>query len=466
MGTQDSDGTGGEQTARRRVWAWYFFDWANQPYNTLLLTFIFAPYFANAVAPDPVTGQALWGTMLAVTGTVIALMAPVLGAVADSAGPRRPWLWLFSALYVGGACALWWAVPGAEGVLWILLAFGIGMVGLEFGIIFTNAYLPELARGPEIGRVSGTGWALGYAGGVVSLAIMLAFLAETESGRTLLGLPPAFGLDPALREGTRAVGPFTALWYVLFAAPLFLWLRDPVRPPAPRGALARGLADLWATLSGLPRRPSLLAYLGSSMFYRDALNGVYAFGGIYAAGVLGWSVVQIGVFGISAAVVGALACWAGGLADRAFGPKPVIAAGILVLIGVCLVVVTTSREMVLLIPVAPGSGLPDAAFYLCGGLIGAAGGTLQAASRTMMVRQADPARMTEAFGLYALSGKATSFLAPALVALATALTGDQRLGVAPLILLFLLGLGLLWFVKADGERADTWAASSPSSLSS
>jgi UMF1 family MFS transporter len=453
------------RAGRRRLWGWYLFDWANQPYNTLLLTFIFAPYFVTAVAPDPVSGQAMWGTMLAITGTAIALLAPVLGAVADTGGSRRGWLVLFSALYVGGAFALWWAAPGlsAAGIVCILVAFGIGMVGLEFGIVFTNAYLPEIARGPEIGRVSGAGWAMGYAGGVASLAVILLAFAENESGRTLAGVAPALGLDPAAREGTRAAGPFTALWYLVFVIPFFLWVPGAERPRSAggdrRAAIRRGLSGLATTVRALHRRRSLAAYLGGSMLWRDGLNGIYAFGGLYAAGVLGWSVVQIGIFGIVAAVVGAAAAWAGGRADARLGPRPVIARAIVALIAVCLVVLGTSREMVLLVPVGPDSILPDLAFYLCGAAIGSAGGILQSASRTMMVRQADPARMTEAFGLYALSGKATAFLAPALVAAMTAATGDQRLGVAPLILLFLAGLVLLSFVRPEGERAETWAAS-------
>lgn len=448
------------QSATRRIWGWYFFDWANQPFNTLLLTFVFAPYFVASVAPDPVTGQQWWGWMLTATGVTIALLAPVLGAIADSAGRKRPWIILWSAFYIVGSFALWWAVPGMEAVWIVLLAFGIGMIGLEFGIIFTNALLPSLGRHEDLGQISGSGWAFGYVGGVVSLAIMLLFLAENETGRTLIGLPPALGLDPEAREGTRAVGPFSALWYLVFVIPFFSWVREPARAAtAPAaGVVRKGLSDMLRTLRGLPGHPSLLAYLGSSMFYRDALNGIYAFGGIYAAGVLGWSITMIGVFGITAAVTGAVFCWLGGRADRQFGPKPVIVSAILALILVCLVVVTTDRGMVLFLPVVAGSTLPDIAFFICGGVIGAAGGVLQASSRTMMVRQANPARMTEAFGLYALSGKATSFLAPASVALATQVFDDQRLGVTPLIGLFLIGLVLLVWVKPDGERPEAWQA--------
>ena len=448
------DGAGAESARRRRIWGWWFFDWANQPYNTLLLTFIFAPYFASAVAPDPVRGQELWGWMLSATGVCIALMAPILGAIADSAGPRRPWIWVFSLLYVVGAAGLWLAVPGGENIGLVLVFFALGMIGLEFGIIFTNSYLPELGPRSEIGRISGTGWAMGYIGGTLALAVMLLFLAENDAGVTLLGNPPAFGLDPEMREGTRFVGPFSALWYIVFAIPFFLWVQDGARKPHVAGAVARGLRDLRSTLATLPRHPSLFAYLGSSMFYRDALNGIYAFGGIYAAGVLGWSIIQIGVFGIMAAVVGAVFAWLGGKADSRYGPKPVIVVCILALIVVCAIIVTTSREMVLLMPVEASSNLPDIVFYICGGLIGAAGGSIQAASRTMMVRQADPARMTEGFGIYALSGKVTSFLAPALVALATQITESQRLGVLPLIGLFLIGLVLLIWVSPEGREVE------------
>jgi len=449
---------------RRRIWGWWFFDWASQPYNTLMLTFIFGPYFAKVASAQFMAegltreaanaqAQALWGYGLTVAGLTIALLAPVLGAIADSSGRRMPWIWAFSLAYVLGAAGTWYTAPEGFSAVWALVFFGIGFIGMEFATIFTNSYLPELGRKSQLGRISGSGWAFGYLGGVIALAIMLLAFQAGDEGRTMAGIPPVFGLDPATGEDTRAVGPFTAIWYAVFMVPFFLWVRD--TPGSGHGTGARrALRDLGRTITGLPRHPSLLAYLGSSMFYRDALNGMYTFGGIYAAGVLEWSIMEICIFGIIAAISGAFFAWVGGYADSAFGPKPVIVVCCLTLMGTAVLIVTLSPTSVLGVSVAEGSALPDIMFYVAGILIGAAGGALQSASRNMLTRQGNPARMTEAFGLYALSGKATTFVAPALIAVATDLSGNQRLGVTPLIGLFALGLILLIWVRAEGDHGE------------
>lgn len=443
-------------SAERRIWGWYFFDFASQPYNTLLLTFIFAPYIGDLLA-DGSAAQTAWGYGVGAAGLVIALLAPFLGAVADRSGARLPFIWLFSLMYVVGATGLWWAAPTDFNLALILLSFALGLIGMEFATIFTNALLPDLGPRAQIGRISGTGWAFGYLGGLIALVMMLAFFAENDSGRTLIGRMPALGLDPEQREGTRAVGPITALWFALFMIPFILWVREPRKPGALSvgAALRGGWPDLIASLGRLRGRRSLVAYLAASMFYRDALNGIYVFGGIYAAGALGWTVVDVGTFGILAVTTGAVFAWAGGLADSRFGPKPVIVLCVIVLALVAVAVTQVARDEIFGIPVTPGSNLPDLIFLALGALIGAAGGALQAASRTMMVLQGDPARMTEAFGLYALTGKATAFLAPLSIGFVTDLTGSQQAGIYPIAVLFLTGLFLLGWVRPDGETYST-----------
>ena len=441
-------------TERKRIWGWWFFDWASQPYNTLLLTFIFAPFMKDLLG-DGSTAQTVWGFGIGLSGLVIALAAPFLGAIADRSGRRMPFIWMFSAMYVLGAAGLWWAEPGNYSLILVMLSFAIGMIGMEFATTFTNAMLPDLAPKDRIGKVSGSGWAFGYLGGMVALIVMLVFLqAKPDTGKTLVGLVPALGLDVASREDTRIVGPLTAVWYALFMIPFFLWVREPRR--AGRVTVAQAVRAAWpelrSTLASLPKRPSLFAYLASSMFYRDALNGIYTFGGLYAAGVLNWSITQIALFGILGTITGATFAWLGGKADDRFGPKAVIAVNLVALTAITVAVVFVSRTSVFGVAVGPESTLPDIAFYVLGGLIGAAGGALQSASRTMMVRQSEPEKITECFGLYALTGKATAFIAPLSIGIVTGMTGNQAIGITPIIVLFVLGLLLLGWVKTPALK--------------
>ncbi len=449
-------------SARRRIWGWWFFDWASQPYNTLLLTFSFGPYFAELARAHFAAGgmdaeaasaasQAYWTATQTVTGVIIAVLAPLLGVIADGRGRKMPWIWGFSIMYVVGAWALWWAAPGMPTLFWAAFWFAFGFIGMELATNFTNALMPGLASHDEMGRVSGTGFAFGYLGGVIALFLFLLFFADdAKTGKTLIGLSPAFGLDPAAREGTRSVGPFTALWYLIFMIPFFLWVREPaVRGGKKVGAAVGGLAR---AISALRRRPSLLAFLIASMFYRDALNATYALGGAFASNVMGWTVIQSGVFGIVAAIAATFASWAGGKLDASAGPKPVIVMAVLVLTVTIVVMMNLTPDAFFGHVLPEGSSLPDMIFYGCGVMIGAAGGIAQAASRTLMVFHTSEHDAAGDFGFYGLSGKATAFLAPALITLATTATGSARLGIAPLVGLFLIGLVLMIWVKPQGER--------------
>jgi UMF1 family MFS transporter len=451
-----------EISQQRRIWGWFFFDWASQPYHTLLITFIFGPYFASVAADHFMStglsegaadarAQTMWSYCLTVTGLIIGLGAPVIGAFADTTGRRLPWIIVFSLMYVTGAAAIWGMTPDGANLWFGLVAFGLGFIGAEYALIFINSQLPSLGTAEEVGALSGSGFAFGYAGGVLSLLIMLLLFVEQPSGKTLIGLDPAFGFDAATREGTRFVGPFTALWFAVFMVPYFLWVRD-IGPAGTGRGIGGALWLLINTIKGLRHRLSLSSYLGSSMLYRDALNGLYGFGGTYAILVLNWSITSVGIFGIIGAISAALFSWVGGRLDARFGPKPVIIAAIWGLMAVCITVVGMDRSQIFGIPLAEGSALPDTIFFGCGVLIGGLGGTLQAASRTLMVRHTDPATPTENFGLYGLSGRATAFLAPALIGLVTALTGSARIGIAPVIGLFVVGLLLLRWVRPEGDR--------------
>ncbi|WP_108814032.1 MFS transporter [Loktanella sp. Alg231-35] len=455
--------------SKKRIWGWMAFDWASQPFYTLGLTFIFGPYFA-AVATEyfmsggqdsaaaKASAQGIWSAGQTVAGLLIAFTAPFLGAFADNSGRKMPWIFFFSVIYVGATFALWGLTPDGSALILMLVIFYVGFFAAESGLNFVNAILPSLGNDEEVGRISGSGAAFGYWGGVVSLFIMLLLLAENDAGVTLLGNAPLFGLDPDLREGTRSVGPFIAIWYIVFIIPFFLYVRDDPKAEKKSTKLSAVWCELVETLRSVLHRKSLLNFLVGSMFYRDALNALYAFGGVYAALVLDWTIIQIGVFGIIAAIAAAITTWLSGLADARLGPKPVIRVAVWVLILVSVIIVGMSREAIFGIPLAEGSGLPDIIFYICGVCIGGAGGAVYASSRSMMVRHAHPERPAEAFGLFALTGKATAFLAPALITLFTLMTGNNQLGFLPVIFLFLIGLFLLRWVNKDGDRAE-WSAS-------
>lgn len=441
---------------RAAVISWIFFDWAAQPYFTLITTFVFAPYFATHVAKDPASGQALWGFATAAAGLMIALISPVLGAIADASGRRKPWIAAFGALLVIGSCLMWFGKPGDPSVIPpLLLAYGVATIGVEFATVFNNAMMPSLVPPNQIGRLSGTGWATGYVGGIISLILVLGFLAANpETGRTLFGFMPLFGLDPVTHQGDRITGPLTGIWFIVFVLPMFLLTPDyPAKRPV-RDALREGLIELRQTLGELPRRKSMAAFLLANMIYTDGLVSLFAFGGIYAAGTFGWNTIQIGTFGILLAIAGTFGAWLGGKLDDSLGPKRVIAGSLVILLFAIVAILLVDKGSIFFVKVAPPtpggalfSGAAERAYLVLGCLIGMAGGPLQAASRTLLIRMAPKDRIAQYFGLFALTGKVTSFVGPLLIGMITAITASQKAGMAMLVVFFVAGLALLARVR-------------------
>jgi MFS transporter, UMF1 family len=443
---------------RSAVVSWILFDWAAQPYFTLITTFVFAPYFATHVASDPASGQSLWGFATAAAGLLIALLSPVLGAIADASGRRKPWIAAFGALLVIGSSLMWFGKPGDVRVIPpLLLAYGIATIGVEFATVFNNAMMPSLVPPERIGRLSGTGWATGYVGGILSLILVLGFLAaDPDTGRTLFGYRPLFGLDPVMHQGDRITGPLTGIWFVIFVLPMFLLTPDYPARRKWREALRRGLTDLQQTLGELPKQKSMAAFLLANMIYTDGLVSLFAFGGIYAAGTFAWDTIRIGSFGILLAIAGTFGAWLGGRLDDRLGPKRVIAGSMLILLVAIIAILTVDKDSILFVKVAPpvpGGALfasaAERAYLVLGCLIGAAGGPLQAASRTLLIRMAPKDRIAQYFGLFALTGKVTSFIGPLLIGVVTAVTESQKAGMAVLVAFFVAGLALLARVKDE-----------------
>ncbi len=429
------------------------FDWATQPYFVLITTFVFAPFFATQVAETPAQGQALWGFATGAGGLLIAFLSPVMGAVADITGNRKRWVVAFSVLLVLGSASLWWAEPGAPWAVTIALTgFIIATIGVEFATVFTNAMMPTLAPPEKLGRLSGTGWAVGYLGGLVSLGVVLVFMAaHPDTGRTIAGFEPIWGLDPETGAGDRLTGPLTAVWYIVFVIPLFLFVPDIQARARVSEAVRMGLAELKATVRSLPRHRDMLLYLIAHMAYVDGLVALFAFGGIYGAGPFGWGTTEIGVFGILLTISGTVGAFIGGRLDDLLGPKAVVLGALTTLMLASAAILSIGSDRVLFVvetvPRIEGAGLfstaPEQVYLGLGLVIGAVAGPLQSASRTLLARLAPAAAMTQFYGLYALSGKVTSFLGPLLVGAVTAWADSQRAGMAMLLVFFAAGIALL-----------------------
>lgn len=443
---------------RRGLLGWILYDAAMQPWFTLVTTFVFGPLVVSTLAASPAQGQALWGYAAGSAGLMVALMAPPLGAIADAAGPRKPWIGALGLIMALCALGLWWVVPGTPYALPLALAlFALGTIAAEMAGVFNNAMMPGLVPPDRFGRLSAHGWAAGYMAAVVSILLAIGLMiGSPQTGLTMLGLPPLFGLDPAFHEGQRAVGPLAALWFAVLVLPLMVFTPDAVCAIPLRTAVSRGWSDLKAGLAALRGDRPLTTFLIAHMIYADGLAALFAFGGICGTGVFGWSITEVGLFGILLTITGTLGALLGGPLEDRLGAKPVILTALAALTLASLAVVSLSADRVaFILPVAPADGLfatlPEQLYLLLGGLMGAAAGPLQASSRALLARLAPRDAQARSFGLFALSGKVTSFLGPWAVATLTALTLDQRAGVSVLVLFFVVGGLVLMRVKVPAR---------------
>ena len=445
--------TGSEpNTPRRGIWGWMFFDWAAQPFFTVVTTFIFGPYFVSRMASDPAAGQAAWGYGIAAAGFVIAILSPVLGSIADQTGPRKPWIAFFAAIKIASLCALWFAAPGSS-LFWVVVAFSLASIAAEFSVVFNDSMMPRLVSKADIGRVSNVAWGLGYLGGMIVLIFVVAFMAGSpETGKTIIGVDPIFGLDPARGEDARATGPLAAMWYLVFILPMFFFTPDGRRGMPMAAAVRRGLSELASTIGEVRHRSGILRFLVARMIYQDGVAALLALGGVFAAAMFGWSITEIGIFGIILNVVAIFGCLVAGSLDTRLGSKVVVVISLILLVVATLGIISTGPGYTffgaLQLPGADTGGLfgtpAEKAYILFGLMIGIAFGPVQASSRSYLARSVTAAEAGRYFGIYALAGRATSFVAPFMVATVTALTQSQRLGMATILLFLVGGLAILW----------------------
>ena len=422
---EDVEDDGAPKAGRTALYAWCFYDWANSAFPAVVTTFVFAAYFTKAVAADPVIGTSQWAYAMSLSALAVAVAGPILGAVADSAGRRKPWVLAFTVLCVAATAMLWFTRPEATDVLWALVFAAIANFAFETAVVFYNAMLPTLAPREMIGRWSGWGWGLGYVGGLVCLALALVVLVQPETA--------PFGLDKNAAEPVRATALLVAGWLAVFSVPFFLFTPDmPAAGLSIAEAVRRGVTTLIGTFRQIREHRQIAVFLVARMIYTDGLNTLFSVGGIYAAVTFGMDFTELLIFGIAMNMTAGIGAFAFGWIDDWIGAKRTILISVsaLTVLGAMLLVVETKTL-----------------FWVFAMPLGLFFGPAQSASRSLMARMAPPRLTTEMFGLYALSGKATAFVGPAVFGWVTAIAASQRAGLATILVFFVVGMALLLFVR-------------------
>ena len=409
------------EVSKKVIWGWALYDFGNSAFTTLVVTFIYSFFFAQEIAPDGDTGTRIWANGIALTAVVVAVASPFLGALADHGGTRRRYLMISTGIAVLGSALLYFPTPGQ--VAFAFVVFVLSNIAFELSGVFYNSYLPDLATSDDIGRVSGYGWALGYLGGLVAMGIALVGFVQPET--------PWFGLgsgEAALFQNVRATTVVVAVWFAVFALPMFMWVPEPEHPdPPPPGELLRGtLAQLANTFRDIKRYGQIVRLLIARMIYNDGLVTIFALGPLYAAEVFGFTLTEVMLWGLALNVTAGLGAFAMGFLDDRIGGRKTI---LISLVGLFIATLWATT--------APSGA--KASMFFAGLLVGVFVGPNQAASRSLLGRFVPRAKETEFYGFFAFSGKAIAFLGPFLYGLAISVFGNQRFGVGIIMVFFLVG---------------------------
>ena len=431
------------------VLAWSMYDFANQPFTNLVLTFIYGTFFTTVIASNEIVGTQQWSHAISITAIVVALLSPFMGALADKGGYRKMFMFFFTWLTIIATTVLYFVLPGQ--VIRALFWFVLANIGFEMGSVFCNAYLPDISHSKNIGRISGYGWSLGYVGGLLSLALAMFFLVQTDT--------PIFGFlkgEAGAYQNIRATNLLVAVWFAVFSIPTFLFVKD--KKPDTKAFLKNAkhtLKGFRSTANELRNYPQIIRFLLARLVYNDGLVTVFAFGGIYAAGSLDFTFDEIMVLGIVLNITAGLGAFLMGYLDDKVGGKKTLKVTLLGLMLAIALAVFAPEIRPFLQYVFGGSSVPDWVsakniFWIAAVLIGAFSGPNQASSRSLMGRFTPEEKKNEFFGFFAFSGKATAFVGPFLLGSLTVAFDSQRAGISIVFFFFLFGYFLLG--RVDEEK--------------
>ena len=406
----------------KKIFNFALYDFANSAFTTIIITFIFATYFAKEIAPNPILGQSYWGWTVGVTGFLVAIIGPIIGSFADRKKKIIFFTRIFSLLCIFFTALLWFSKPSQSYLLYTLIIVGIANLFYELSLIFYNSLLKDISTDKNLGKSSGFGFALGYIGGIIILIISIKLFIDTNN------LP--FGLTKENSQNVRAIALLVSVWFFLFSMP-FLFFVIKENKKKIKKITSSNLKDL-KNLIWKGRISTLGKFLIARMFYADGLNAIIVMGGIFAVGVFNLEIKDLLKLSVLMNITAFIGAFLGGLANDKYGSKIVI---IFSLIGLII-----SSSAILFT-------FSTSTFFFLAAVNGLFIGPIQSASRVVITSMLNKNNQGKGFGLFATSGKLTSFLGPLLVSTVTFLTASQRLGFSAAIILLLVGLIVLLNIK-------------------
>ena len=407
----------------KKIFNFALYDFANSAFTTIIITFIFSTYFAKQIAPNPVLGQSYWGWTIGITGVVVALIGPLLGTVADKKNYTEFFIKIFTIICISLTCLLWFSKPSEKYLIYTLLIVGLANIFYELSLIFYNSTLKKISESNNLGKSSGFSFALGYIGGIIVLIICITIFIDNDS------LP--FGLSKENSENVRATSILVAFWYLIFSMPFLFNLKKTNKNEIKEKInYTKNFKELiWD--KGLN---NIGKFLLARMLYADGLNAIIIMGGIFAVGVFSLEIKDLLVLSVLMNITAFIGAIVGGYANDRFSSKSVI---IFSLIGLIL-----SSSIILFLK-------SKVIFLFFASINGFFIGPVQSASRVFMTKSIDENNQASGFGLFALSGKLTSFIGPLLVSTITYISNSQKIGFSSAIALLLIGLLVLLKVKKN-----------------
>lgn len=433
-----------DSSRRSNIIVWALYDFANNAFPTLIITFVYATYFEKVITPEGEKSH--WALAMGVCAILIALLSPVMGALADATGRRKQFL-----LGATMSCIVftWCLFFPRQGDIFLALALVVAAnVSFEICNVFYNGLLPEIATRKDMGKISGFGWGLSYIGGLLCLFCVLVLFIWPDDGPSFFGM-----VNPD--DKVPSMSLFVGLWYLVFGLPLFLFLKlpeastkglDGQRRTVSFALVRESFRELFQTLKVIRTGyRQIFNLLLARLFYNDGLVTIFAFGGIYSQEVFGFTTSQVLIFGIVINIAAGIGAISFGFLEDRIGSRTTINGSLIAFIGVALLAI-----------LAPNQEL----FWVAAILVGILSGPNQSASRSLMAKFVPDKRENEFFGLFAFSGKATAFLSPVLWYVLYTMTGSYRVAMASVLVFFAAGIILLTRVNEEQGIIDSGASPS------